>query len=219
MATLHVAIDEAGDFSFKPNRSKYLILTAAFTYNPRPLATELTSLRFLLMKEGHDLQSFHCCEDKQAHRDSVVTRLMADNEWSFASIVVDKRKVNPVLHRPEVFYPKFATPLLRFILRGSVAPGTHNLVICTDTIPVAGKREGIIKVLKTTCAAELPKAALRIYSHPRASNKWIQVADYCCWAVQRKWESNDTRTYDTLKHRLKKPELDLCAHGDQTIYY
>jgi hypothetical protein len=219
LATLHICIDEAGDFGFKPSGSKYLIFTAAWTYSPAALAASLSELRFALMKEGHDLKAFHCSEDKQHHRDAVVTRMLHDADWHFASVVVEKRKINPALYGPDRFYLKFVTPLLRFVLRGCVEPGTDRLVICTDTIPVKNKRDAITKALKQTCAAELPAATTRLYSHPRESNKWIQVADYCAWAVQRKWERSDTRTYAQLRHRMIKEELDICAHGDQTLYY
>jgi len=58
-----------------------------------------------------------------------------------------------------------------------------------------------------------------VYHHHKASNGWIQVVDYCSWAVFRKWEKGDSRTYDQLRDRLKAPELDVFAAGDHTRYY
>jgi hypothetical protein len=144
--------------------------------------------------------------------------MMTAQGWRFASVVVEKRKINPVLRKPEKFYPKFATPLLRFVLRGCIASGTTRLVICTDTLPT-GHKEGVTKALKSVCSTELPKTPFWLYHHPRHSNKWIQIADYCTWGVQRKWEKGDTAIYNTLALRLEKPELDLCSFGDQATYY
>ena len=45
------------------------------------------------------------------------------------------------------------------------------------------------------------------------------MADYCCWSVVRKWERGDIGTYDALKPRLYKPELDVFRFGDGTPYY
>ena len=218
MATLHVCLDEAGCFRFDPHGTQYYIFTAVYTYEPAALASALTTLRFSLLKGGHDLPSFHCTTDIQANRNEVIARMLADGGWRFVSLVVEKRKVNPVLHTSEKFYPKFAIPLLRFLFRGCVSPGTDKIVVCTDTLPT-GKKAGVTKALKLAVAKELPDTPVWLYHHPRHSNKWIQVADYCCWAVQRKWEMGDLRTYNQIKHRLKKTELDLCAWGDQTDYY
>jgi hypothetical protein len=44
------------------------------------------------------------------------------------------------------------------------------------------------------------------------------VADYCSWAVFRKWEQGDTRTNDQLRHRLAEPEAD-ALHDDVVRYY
>lgn len=217
MATLHVALDEAGCFGFNNRGSKFYIITAAYTFDPSPLALELTHLRFALLKQGHDIPAFHCCRDRQVNRDAVVKSLLAHKGWQFASVVVEKRKVNPSLYAPDKFYPCFATPLLRFVLRSNAAKAATQLIVCTDLLPT-GRKEGVSKALKSVCAREL-EADFGLYHHPRFSNKWIQVADYCCWGVQRKWELGDKRTYDLLLPRLAKSELDVCAWGDQTVYY
>lgn len=220
MPTLHVALDEGGDLNFSPKGSKYYTFAVAWTYDPAPLATSLTCLRFQLLKAGDDIPSFHATEDKQAHRNDVVRSMLATTGWHFVALVVEKRKVNPSIREPERFYPQFAGMALRFIFKGCLRPGTTQVVTCTDTLPVAKKRAGITKMFKEAAKSTLPPACrFDIYHHPRASNKWIQVADYCCWGVHRKWESGDPRTYDQLTPRLFKPELDVFQHGDGTVYY
>ncbi len=52
---------------------------------------------------------------------------------------------------------------------------------------------------------------------PSASDPCLQVADYCAWAVMKKWERNDLRPYDLIKDRITY-EYDLFAPG-QTHYY
>ena len=72
MPTLHVHLDESGNLSFTPNGTKHFIFAAAWTYDPRPLADELTALRFRLLKSGVDVHTFHAAEDQQRNRDAVV---------------------------------------------------------------------------------------------------------------------------------------------------
>jgi hypothetical protein len=35
------------------------------------------------------------------------------------------------------------------------------------------------------------------------SEPCLQVADYCCWAIQRKWERHDDRSYILLKDKIE----------------
>jgi hypothetical protein len=80
------------------------------------------------------------------------------------------------------------------------------------------KREAAEKAIKAACRAELKTIPFEIFHHPEQCNNWIQVADYCTWAVARKWERKDTRTYDQLRVRLHAPELDALRNGS-TFYY
>ena len=55
---------------------------------------------------------------------------------------------------------------------------------------------------------------------PCKTDPCLQVADYCTWAIQRKWESpkrDDVRSYNLIKDRITK-EYDLWGHG-QVLYY
>ncbi|MFP5434163.1 MAG: hypothetical protein ACLGIM_13765, partial [Alphaproteobacteria bacterium] len=45
----------------------------------------------------------------------------------------------------------------------------------------------------------------------------LQLADYCTWAIQRKWERGDTRSYNLIKDRITY-EYDMFQRGT-TLYY
>lgn len=223
MATLHVHFDESGDLSFTPRAGRFFALTVAWTYDPQPLATALTSLRFSFIRHGQCLESFHASPDPQAVRDAVVDTMLAHPGWRFAAVVLEKRMVNPTLRPPERFYPFFAGTLLKFLLRGSARrPDTSRVLVCADTIPMRtnAQREGVLKAIKQTCAQELRGSVPHhVFSHCRQSNTWLQVVDYCCWAVATKWERGELRTYNRLLPRLAATELNVTDRGDQTIYY
>ncbi len=219
MPTLHVSLDESGDLKFRPTGSKYYIFTAAWTYDPRPLAQRLADLRFALLKQGHDLEAFHATEDKQVNRNAVVGLLGGHGGWSFAAVVIEKAKVYPELREPHRFYPMFAASVLKYVFHRYVVPDTSQVLVFTDRLPVKKHREAAEKAIKIACRRELAKEIrFDSYHHACASNAWIQVADYCSWAVFRKWEHGDTRTYDQLRHRLAEPELDALRMG-VTLHY
>ena len=223
MPALHVHLDESGDFNFSPTGSRYYIFACAWTYEPAAMANELAALRFSLVKQGHGerLSGFHACEDPQPRRERVLEVLAQHKTWNFASIVVTKRRVNPVLYEPETFYPKFATMLLKFVFRGRVKPNTQSVLVYTDTLPFTGKRAKAVEIaVKSACRSELTTGMpFHVLHHRRESNAWIQVADYCCWSVCRKWEHGTTDAYDRIRVRLAATEIDPTVRGDGTVYY
>lgn len=52
---------------------------------------------------------------------------------------------------------------------------------------------------------------------PAQTDPCLQVADYCIWAIQRKWEKGDGRSYDLIKDKIAH-EYDLWAHGTKKFY-
>ncbi len=51
---------------------------------------------------------------------------------------------------------------------------------------------------------------------PSATDPCLQLTDYCTWAIQRKWEKGDSRSYDMIKNRITY-EYDMFRKG--TSYY
>jgi Protein of unknown function (DUF3800) len=218
LPSLHVHVDESGCFGFSPKGSAFYVFGVAWTFDPEPLASAITRARFSLLKAGFNIEAFHAHTDRQAHRDLFVKTVVAFDTWNFAALVVEKRKVNPAIRAPEIFYPRFLSSILRFIFRGTIGQSASSLTIFTDSIPLNKKREAAEKAIKTACRTELKTIPFEIFHHPEQCNNWIQVADYCTWAVARKWERKDTRTYDQLRDRLHAPELDALRNGS-TFYY
>ena len=214
MSTLHAFLDESGDLNFSARGTKYYIFAAAWTLNPFPIARDLAGLRFDLLKQGHDLSRFHATEDRQAHRNAVVNVMLKHADWSFAALVVEKSKVNPALREPSVFYPKFGSMVLQFVFRNRQWTATANRVLAfTDRLPVKKRRKAVAAAFKRSCRRDLRQIPFNLYHHPAESNYWLQVVDYCCWAVQRKWEQQDRRTYDQITPRLAAPEINVFSRG------
>ena len=52
---------------------------------------------------------------------------------------------------------------------------------------------------------------------PAGTDPCLIVADYCAWAIQKKWEHNNTLSYDLIKDRITF-ESDLCSLDKETYY-
>lgn len=143
MPTLHLYLDESGDLTFSPVGTKHYVFAVAWTLDPLPVVNDLASLRFDLLKQGYDLPSFHAAPDKQVHRNAVVDVLLQHDNWRFAAIVVEKSKVNPALREPRIFYPKFASMVLRFVLRERCRRGAQSGGERPACRPDAGLASGV----------------------------------------------------------------------------
>lgn len=225
MPAIHVHVDESGDFNFSPAGSRFYIFTTAWTYDPAPLADALTRLRFGLIKVGHlqtgqELSCFHASDDPAPRRTQVIHTLVGQGGWNFASIVVDKPRVNPSLYDAFTFYPKFLSMVLRFIFKGRLLRGTSQVLIYTDTLPFTKRQALAVELaIKAECKADLGGIPFQVCHHRRESNAWLQVTDYCCWGMCRKWEHGDATTYNALHPRLAATEIDPMSRGDGTLYY
>lgn len=221
MRTIHIHLDESGNLDFSPTGTRYYIFAVAWTYDPAPLAADLSTLRFSLIKRGDDIRNggFHAVYDPAPRREVVIAAMTARTTWNFAALVIDKPSVNQVLWLPSDFYPKFASMIFRFVFKGRVKPGTTSALIYTDTLPFPNKQAKAVEVaIKSSCRSSL-HIPFQICHHRSESNSWLQAADYCSWAVCRKWEHGDAQPYNRLRPRLAAPELDVMAGGDGTVYY
>jgi hypothetical protein len=100
--------------------------------------------------------------------------------------------------------------LLREILRHYPLDEFAEVIVFTDSLPVQRKRAAMEKGVKTTLAAMLPATVrYRILHHASKSNLDLQIADYCTWAVYRKWNGNDDRSFRRVRAAVRR-EWDAC---------
>jgi hypothetical protein len=216
---LYIFLDEGGNLDFSTKGSKHFTLSAITQQRPFLMDAPLLNLKFDLIEFGLDLQRFHASEDRQAVRDRFF-QIIASSLGSIRidSIIVDKRKTGPGLRPVERFYPRMLGYVLRYIFSGLTLENIDEVIVITDTLPVTAKRKAIEKGIKVVLAEMLPKGTkYRVLHHSSFSCVGLQVADYCNWAIFRKWESGDHRSYELIQPALKS-EFDIF-HGGTRWYY
>jgi len=165
-----------------------------------------------------DIEYFHASEDTPIVRDKVF-EIIRNNLTGIRvdSLVVEKRKTGPTLRTEERFYPEMLGYLLRYLLNGYNLALYAEVIVFTDRIPVQKKRKAVEKAVKITLAGKLPKGThYRIFHHESKSNFDLQIADYCNWAVYRKWDREDKRSYQMIQPVIRS-EFDMFRTG--TTYY
>ena len=172
-----------------------------------------------LIEKGRDIEYFHASEDKQEVRDQVFAIIQKYlSQIRVDTLLVDKRRVGPSLRPVEKFYPKMMGYLLNYVIKGLSWSGVSEVIVITDQIPVRKYREAVIKAIKVTLTAMLPvNVTYRILHHDSKSNAGLQIADYCNWAIYRRWESNDERSYALITRAIQS-EFNIFEKGEIKHY-
>jgi hypothetical protein len=224
---LFVYIDESGDFNFSPKGSNFYTLTAVFTHHPEECANEIITLRHQILAgeilshlndeylESKLCHHFHASEDRQQVRDRFFDIIQNMKCFKVHSIVVRKNRTNPSLREPTRFYPKMMGYLLHYILKSY---SYSMLCVFVDGIPTNKTQKSFIRAVKKEIKSKNPNKPYKIYHPDSASNNFLQISDYVNWAIHRKWERGDLRSYNLINKFIGRPELDIFRYGDVDYY-
>lgn len=214
----YVYADESGDFDFSgnPGASRYFILTTV-AMDEHGVETALLDLRRELAWEGIKLpREFHATEDLQLIRDRVFAAL---NHYDFRvdATILEKRKVAPGRRSSEErFYQYACFYHLRYVAP-QVAGAEDELLVIAASIGLKRKLEDFRSAVEAAAQQTSPTPAVQVDAWPAAVDPCLQVADYCSWAIQRKWERGDTRSYALIKDKIRS-EFALLAGGTRFYY-
>ena len=214
--SIYVFLDESGNLDFSCNGTHYYCFGALSTRDPRPLNQALTDLRYDMLDEGLELERFHAAEDRQAVRDRVFETLIRVGGFDFDAIIIEKRKASPVLHDDLRFYPQFSDYLLRYVFRRHPNP-QERIVVATDRLPLKRTRKAAEKAIKGYIRQNLGERPFILLHHSSGVHPGLQAADYCMWAVYRKWQSGDLRSYALIEPFIRS-EYDIFQHGNEYFY-
>jgi len=218
----YIFLDEAGNFDFSPTGTRYFVLTSVSTRRPFAAHAALDDYKYDCLEFGLDTEYFHCADDNPRVRGRVF-ELIAEHldGLRIDSLIVEKRKTDPALREDKRFYPEMLGYLLKFVLPKEVESGAEEVIVITDTIPVQKKRQAIEKSIQQALAKMLKMLPTgiryRILHHASRSHYGLQVADYCCWAVFRKWQRGETGHYDRVKPAVRS-EFDIFRTGTRYYY-
>ena len=211
---LYIFLDEAGNLDFSRSGTKYFVLGGITKERPFLAYRELTELKYDLVEKHLDLEYFHAAEDNQSTRNQVFDIIEKNLPGVVAdAIIVEKQKVDSSLRAEEQFYPKVLGTLLREILRQYALADFAEVIVFTDSLPVSRKRAAVEKGVKITLTAMLPATVrYRVLHHASKSNLDLQIADYCTWAIYRKWNRQDERSFQRIKTAVRR-EWDVLQIG------
>jgi Protein of unknown function (DUF3800) len=216
---LYIFLDESGNLDFSKNGSRFFLITGVVQERPFEAYKALCDLRYDLIESGDDIQRFHATEDKQTVRNRVFAIIQKHlDDMIIDALVVEKRKTHPSLHQESRFYPEMLGYFLRHVLGSRRLEAYKEVLVMTARLKSGARSKGFEKTVKATLVKMLPaKVRWRVLHHPSHCNFDLQVADYCSWAIYRKWNDSDMRSYNLISHAVRK-EFEIFARGTKFYY-
>jgi hypothetical protein len=157
-------------------------------------------------REKNICNGFHATEDYQIVRDEVF-KIISGMEYIKAhAIVVRKNKTNQSLYPPEKFYPKISSYLIDYIQKSYKF---SKLCVIFNGSPINRLKQAMLKGIKQEIENKGIAKEYYIYFPNSSTERMLDVADYVCWAIAKKWERNDKRSYEIIKKFLGRDELDI----------
>lgn len=210
--------DEAGCFTFNRNNnvSRFFILCTV-SMDDCSLAGDLLDLRRRLAWEGRELGDyFHATTDKQYVRDAVYETILK-KPFKIQATIMEKSKAQPqVAQSRERFYKTGWYFHFKFGARHQINP-LNQALVTTASLGTRKERAAFQEAVDDVMNQNFKASQWKTDFMPCASDPCLQVADYCAWALQRKWEKGDTRSYDPLKDRITY-EYDMWLKGNTHHY-
>lgn len=215
--------DEAGTLVFSPkDKSKYFILTTV-TFQDLAICDQLLKLRRDLGWEQIETHvEFRASEEKQAVRDRVFD-LLGRLDFRIDSTIFEKRKVKPDIHKSTTHFYKLAWFYhLRYVVQTIYRPDSRLMVVAA-TIGERKKRQEIFAAAVRDVVRQVaPFRQANCAFWMARTDPCLWVADYCSWAIQRKWEHTwrgqpDERSYNLIRNKIRS-EFDIFRLSAITYY-
>lgn len=218
MARRFIFTDEAGDFAWKhgDNIPKYFIVCSV-TMEACDVGEALLRLRRQLTWEEAELGDFfHASTDKQPIRDRVFDALRLP-QFRIDATILEKSKAQPHIRASNENFYKYAWWYHFKHIGPQITSRADELHITTASIGTK-KGQAVFSAAVNDVVQQVLKGKTWVTTFAQAScDPCLQVADYCTWAIQRKWERNDDRSYRLIQGRLAT-EFNLWRSGTRHYY-
>jgi hypothetical protein len=218
MTTRFIFADEAGCFTFKRTQgaSRYFIL-CTLTTDDCSICNDLLDLRRTLVLEGDSKRDkLHATTDAQAIRDNVFVALGA-HRFRFDATILEKAKAPPHVRTSDADFYRFAWRHHFKALGQDLLTDDDKLLITAASIGTKKTKATFKLALNNALQETTLRQNWESSFLDSAMDPMLWAADYCAWAIQRKWERDDDRSYRLIAERIVS-EVDVW-NADQISYY
>ena len=210
--------DESGCFNFsrQGRASKYFIICTV-TMDTCAIGEQLLGLRRKLAWEeapiGH---FFHATEDRQVIRDQVFD-LISKSDLLIYATILEKAKAEPQTHPSKHRFYQYAWHYHLKWTAKRICRGAEELMVTTASVETKKAQRVFTEAVFDVVGQHVNGPRCKVNICQSSCDPCLQVADYCTWALSRKWEANDLRSYEKIKPFVRH-EYDVFARGTKMYY-
>lgn len=220
MSASFIFADEAGDFVFKRKKgaSRYFILCTV-TAPAWTVSDSLLAVRRRLALSGEpDREKLHATSDLQEVRNEVF-EIICSEDFRIDATILDKAKAYPRIRTTQHQFYRYAW-YYHFKHIGPPLARQHERLLITAAALGERKTRAAFKAGVNEMVQQFAcRDQFMVAFHDSPKDPLLWVADYCAWAIQKKWESDgkEARSYDLIKKKIAT-EYDLFAPGGDYFY-
>jgi hypothetical protein len=220
MATFYVFADEAGDFVFKRKKgaSTYFILCTV-SAPVWTVSDRLLHVRRRLSLEGDpERDKLHATSDLQEVHNEVFA-IIAEEDFRIDATILEKSKAQPQTRVSQHRFYQYAW-YYHFRHVGPILARKCDKMLVTAAALGERKTKAAFKAaVNDTMQQTLARDRWEVAFHESAKDPLLWLADYCAWAIQKKWESGgeERRSYDLIRRKIAT-EFDLWERGGEHFY-
>lgn len=203
---LYLYLDESGNFDFSDRGSEYFIMTCVAMRRPFKCARALLSYKYDCMEHGMVAEKFHACEDTDQVRSDVLDRIVATcGEYAVFAALVSKNSLPDHRKSADYVYSIVFGWVISEVFDSVGNEGFQKVIVVTDSIPKEARRKQVEKPLKAYMKQRFQRIGItyELLHHKSESDLNLQVADYLCWAVQRKVARGKDWPFSKVKQLIK----------------
>lgn len=218
MRRRYVFADEAGNFDFSrhPSASRYFIL-CSITTDDCDIGTDLLDLRRDMAWRRSSIDgALHASTDTQAVRDEVFD-LIRKADFRVDATILEKAKAEPQTRCSVERFYKYAWFYHFKYVAPRIVGAKDELFLSAASVGTKARGGAFVKAIEDVAQQVSPALDYRVVFWPAATDPCLQVADYCTWAIQRKWERGDDRSYNLIANKVESA-FDLWASGSKEYY-
>jgi hypothetical protein len=223
MPNAYIFADEAGCFTFKRRKagqkggpSDYFILTTV-SAPAWSISDDLLHIRRELCLNGEpERDKLHATSDLEEVRNEVFA-VLAKQPFRIDATVLKKTKAQPQTRVSEDRFYKTAWYYHFKHVGPKLARQADKMLITAAALGTKRTRAAFKEAVNETVQQVLPREKWEVAFHESCKDPLLWVADYCSWAIQKRWEHGDTRAYDLIRSKIKT-EFDLFEPGLKEFY-
>jgi hypothetical protein len=168
----------------------------------------LQALRRRLAWQGVHLGAvLHATEDPQPVRDEVFA-MLALCDMRIDATIAAKHSIPYAMRNPQDLYRYIWHEHFARIAGDIARAGDRLLAVASDL--GTRRRRGAFHIAVDDAVRASARCVHRVAFWPNMSEPCLVVADYCTWAIQRKWELKDTRSQILLVDKIASAtEIDI----------